>query len=558
MPPTTARKSTPSPSSTSAKDSGRPRNREGFRESAESFVVAAILAVIIRAFLAEAFVIPTGSMAPTLMGRHKDVQCDECGHMFQVNVHTDPTGRDVPPTYGICENCRVPMRVSKLPSFKGDRILVMKFPFAMPWLPGSSAPNRWDVIVFKYPENPDQNFIKRMVGLPDEELQILGGDILTRALGSEDPFQFARKPVPHLLAMQMPVYDDSQRPRHLADKKEWQRWSAADDRAWTEPLPGTFATDNSSDWAELAYRHLVPSREQWDDLLADRPTTAPQPRLITDFYSYNSGGGSIEHPHWVGDLTLSCRVDVESAQGQLAITLFKGGIPYRCEIDLSDGRATLSRSGEAIERPVATEVRGPGSYDLTLANVDGRLTLLVNGQAPASMGDGIAYDDGTQTRRTPTVDDLKPARIAARGARVKLSRLVLQRDIYYTQTPNGSDYAATHLVDSSSTGEDFTDPSRFGNLEITPGKTYPIGEGRYMMMGDNSPQSSDGRAWRNDDRAWDTIDRRSWEVPETMIVGEAFFIYWPHGKPFGPETVVPGTELRVPFRPYVERMKWIR
>lgn len=557
MPPTTTAKSKAALASKPT-DSGRPRNREGSRETVESFVVAAILAVLIRAFLAEAFVIPTGSMAPTLMGRHKDVECQECHHPFQVNVHTDPAGRDISPAHGTCDNCRAPMRVSKLPSFKGDRILVMKFPFEMPWLPGSSAPDRWDVLVFKYPENPDQNFIKRMVGLPDEELTILGGDVLTRKLGSDGPFQFARKPVRHLLAMQMPVYDDSHRPTHLVGKKDWQRWAPSTDGAWTEPAPSTFAPGDSSDWAELAYRHLVPSPVQWDDLLADRTTSAPRPRLITDFYSYNSGGGSMEHPHWVGDLTLSCRVEVEAARGQLALELIKGGSPYRCEIDLASGQATFLRDGETLGKPAITDIHGPGSYDLTLANVDGRLTLLVNGQPPASIGDGVVYDDGDEPRPTPTEADLRPARVAARGAAIKVSRLVLKRDIYYTQDPNRSDYPATALGEGSSTSDDFTDPARFGNLAALPGKTYAIGAGRYMMMGDNSPQSSDGRAWDHGDQPWDAIHRQTWEVPETMIVGRAFFVYWPHGKPFGPEVRVPGTDLLVPFRPYVERMKWIR
>ena len=53
------------------------------RETVESIVIAFILAFLFRAFEAEAFVIPTGSMAPTLQGRHKDVNCAECGHNFR-------------------------------------------------------------------------------------------------------------------------------------------------------------------------------------------------------------------------------------------------------------------------------------------------------------------------------------------------------------------------------------------------------------------------------------------------------------------------------------------
>ena len=46
------------------------------RETVESLVIAFTLALLFRAFEAEAFVIPTGSMAPTLMGRHKDLDCN--------------------------------------------------------------------------------------------------------------------------------------------------------------------------------------------------------------------------------------------------------------------------------------------------------------------------------------------------------------------------------------------------------------------------------------------------------------------------------------------------
>ena len=56
------------------------------RETVESIVIAFVLAFLFRTFEAEAFVIPTGSMAPTLMGRHKDVDCPKCGYRYQVSA----------------------------------------------------------------------------------------------------------------------------------------------------------------------------------------------------------------------------------------------------------------------------------------------------------------------------------------------------------------------------------------------------------------------------------------------------------------------------------------
>ena len=59
---------------------------QGERETVEAFVVAFILALLFRAFIAEAFVIPTGSMAPALMGAHKDLFCDRCNQNFPVGA----------------------------------------------------------------------------------------------------------------------------------------------------------------------------------------------------------------------------------------------------------------------------------------------------------------------------------------------------------------------------------------------------------------------------------------------------------------------------------------
>ena len=57
-----------------------------FRETVESVVIAFILAFMFRTFEAEAFVIPTGSMAPTLQGRHKDIVCPQCGYEFRTGA----------------------------------------------------------------------------------------------------------------------------------------------------------------------------------------------------------------------------------------------------------------------------------------------------------------------------------------------------------------------------------------------------------------------------------------------------------------------------------------
>lgn len=109
---------------------GRWRKSE-VREYAESIIVAILVAMGLRAFVVEAFKIPSGSMIPTL----------------QV----------------------------------GDHIFVNKFTYgpAIPWtrmrLWSRMPPERGDVIVFAYPEHPEQDFIKRVIAIPGDKLEARGG-----------------------------------------------------------------------------------------------------------------------------------------------------------------------------------------------------------------------------------------------------------------------------------------------------------------------------------------------------------------------------------------------
>src|SRR5438876_2817977 len=85
------------------------------KDTIESILIAFILAFIFRAFVVEAFVIPTGSMAPTLLGAHMRFTCPDCGYRFEANYSSpnDTGGSDVVipavaegATFGAhCPNC---------------------------------------------------------------------------------------------------------------------------------------------------------------------------------------------------------------------------------------------------------------------------------------------------------------------------------------------------------------------------------------------------------------------------------------------------------------------
>ena len=120
------------------------KKKSVLREWVEAAVFAAFLAFcIIRPFIVQAFKIPSGSMRPTLL--------------------------------------------------EGDLILVNKFiygakvPFTKYRLPKVNEIKRGDVIVFIYPEDPKKDFIKRMVGLPGDVIEIKNGTIFVNEKPLTEP-----------------------------------------------------------------------------------------------------------------------------------------------------------------------------------------------------------------------------------------------------------------------------------------------------------------------------------------------------------------------------------
>src|SRR3972149_6561028 len=70
------------------------KRKSKLRENIESIAFAIAIAFAIRYFVVEAFKIPTGSMAPTLLGEHKDVKCPNCGWSYYAGP---PRGRTTCP-----------------------------------------------------------------------------------------------------------------------------------------------------------------------------------------------------------------------------------------------------------------------------------------------------------------------------------------------------------------------------------------------------------------------------------------------------------------------------
>jgi signal peptidase I len=114
------------------------------REYFESIVIAVILALFVRTWVVQAFKIPTGSMENNLL----------IGDHLLVNKFV------FGPTTGAFERGVLPMR----------------------------EPRRGDVLVFKYPDEPDRDFIKRVIGLPGETLELRAKKIYINGRPLDEPY----------------------------------------------------------------------------------------------------------------------------------------------------------------------------------------------------------------------------------------------------------------------------------------------------------------------------------------------------------------------------------
>lgn len=557
--------------------------RDNWRDTIESIVIAFILAFIFRTFVCEAFIIPTGSMAETLYGRHKDVICSECKTRFRVGASSEVDrehGYFIPSKrlkYGFCPNCRHQMDIEDELPFAGDRILVNKFPYEF------ADPKRWEVVVFKFPGDPKISYIKRLIGLPGETISILGGD-LYRQVGELGKSEILRKP-PHIQQeTQILVYDHQKPAQILLDQGFPERWAAVnqldpelvDHNGWaTDPGTRSFSIDatqklaaSSESW--IRYRHLVPKPVDWQRAFEKKQIEMGPPlMLVADHYSYNSGfvgDFPISDPEtdsvgdrWVGDLTLNCQVEVQESVGLLTLELIEGRRKYHCDFDLASGRTTLSyqdeskrtATGDYEDVPVGeaqTIVGKPGTYQLVFANVDDRLLLSVNGSWITFQSEGKPVDGAYEfpqlaAERVPTHLDLSPVGVAARQAKLRVSKLLITRDVHYTyRNENDAHDARRRLEDPVLYADDIKrkEPDRF-----------PLLDDEMLVLGDNSPCSSDSRMWSHQPSHPHALKR-------SLMIGKAFMIYWPHGIPFpGPRGFSPylGEALNSKLYYWHEEMK---
>ncbi len=494
----------------SAFRSGPPRERTPLRNNLESIALAFLLVLCVRQMVAEAFRIRHGSMAPTLIGDHREVRCPNCGWVFYVGKHNAGRRGEVE-----CPNCRYrwagvsrydrqgrPLRFRR-PEWlwntavradgtviKGTkaanrvqrgaaRLFVNKFIYRL------RKPRRWEVAVFLYPgydarcldcdwrgtvEAPEdarcpdcgsrrleitgKNFIKRIIGLPGEEVQLKEGDVYING-------SIAPKPPGVQESYWFHVFDS----RFMPDKEVVRIWDMPDGGE-AQCRPGGDLRLKALGSAEPVMVGFAPPIK---DLYAyDGPATAtglPAP--------YAAGR------HTVGDCRIRTKVRVERCDpegGAVLLEIRDAGHRFLYAVPAGRPGPALLLDGELrMESPDRRVLQCGEQRRLSLENYDGRLVCRLDGE------EVLRHTWG------PGEGGPRGIRFGARGARVTWEQVVIERDIYYLNRAS----AGLHPP------------------------AYQLGADEYFVLGDNSPASSDSRSWSEPG------------IPEDNLIGRAFFVFWP-------------------------------
>jgi signal peptidase I len=378
----------------------KPR-RTPWRDNIEALSVAIIMAVMFKYFALEAYQIPTGSMQPTLMGEPL------------------PDG-DVK-----------------------DRILVDKLSFHY------RDPQRFEVVVFKYPLNRAQNFVKRLVGMPGEQLHIENGDLWRRDNAGQ-PWQILRRP--------RAVQEDQWKALDVGPPVGGKHW-VADQGSKTAPAMNERTAEVNGD-ASLRFvaNGDGPIRDVYSDGYPELMRRAIHQRPST---------------YYVGDLRATGRIRARAGLKQFTVVLTEGKLRYEFQIPgpaapadaqprlvVQSSTATSAGHDPVVSDKLGAAQRLPSGEWLRFSaqNLDDRLTLELDGKTVAELDIAAAKDQTSSVH------------LKFEGEGASLDELQVWRDIYYTTENRPSEWT--------------------------------IPEDCYMMFGDNTQNSSDSRMWELMHKRW--------------------------------------------------------
>lgn len=477
---------------TGKKGSRKVSRKDRVAEVANTFewlITAFILAFVFRSFIMEAFRIPTGSMADTLMGANFRLRCQQCGYKYdhgfvpqnyRLPPDTVPRGNVHPPRTR-CPSCGYyQLTNSAMPISYGDRILVLKCIYQF------SEPKQWDVVVFKNPLEPAVNYIKRLVGRPGETVEIIDGDIYIDG-------QISRKPSKVQNELWMPIYDNDYQPVR-------PREGSFNGHIWQQPFRNAAGSKWIIEKDNPTVFCLYCSENEINSLIYDTS-------IGNDFrasYAYNDVR-EYNYMPYCSDLMVRLYVNPAESSGRVGMALGKYQTDYRAWVDFAGNMVIeVMKDGKTVElarRSIEPAIVNRPSL-VKLANVDHQLIFQFGSEK-------LVYDLGRLPGDAgPRETNIQPVVEIFGSGKLKLSHVAIFRDIHYTSAKFANSISSGRAVE---------------------GNSFTLKEDEFFMLGDNSPNSEDCRWWSRKGVGNNRSFYREGIVPRDYLVGKALCVYWPNG-----------------------------
>ena len=395
------------------------QDRRVVRENLDAFGIAILMAVLLKYFAIEAYQIPTSSMQPTLMG-------SSVAGVF-------------------------------------DRIVVDKLRYEI------VEPKRWDITVFRYPIARNQNYVKRMVGMPGDKLRITGGNIY-RVVGADaarpEDLEIERKPDMVQDALWKELFPARY---YLSGGGKVLDYFSGRGGRWSEKemtltaRPSNDRTPVSLTFTDRIHGGLV------NQVYDGYPTSTAQKMR-------REGMGNPDLLRAVQDARMSFTLTPQKAPREVQIEVavhHAGGSLYRFRFELAGGKGRLVVLVGGDEKKASpefeAEVPAGESTHLGFAHVDDRCIAYLDGSEVAHLDCG----DFKTIRPMIAQSGAGSGRVIVKasvtgGGSVEIADVVVERDLHYL-------------------------PSTMPGKPLV--QVIEVPEGHYFMLGDNTLQSVDSRDW---------------------------------------------------------------
>lgn len=388
-----------------------------------------------------AAVIDGDSMAPHLVGQHHALECLECEMPFSIE--------SVAPDFeATCPNCGYRQVKTSTATFTAAN--------AVSLLPLSRAPKRWSVVGVGLADQKDA-VVKRIAGMPGEQITIAGGDLFNQQGVLRKPWSVQKQ-------MRIPVFDSSN--QALPPYGNDRRFRASESSGWkVTDRPRFVETQNSGDIQWLDYVHWRNCRRN-----GERDEEFP----IDDFYGFNQTTARGLFP--VDDLHVELDLEFVELGSTfvLAFRRIREGLNDAPEqvFSLTKRETSIeidyrgSKQRKPLQRSRAFKCDLP-KLKLVFSSFDRVILLKLDGNTVLELRELESETRGPGDLSVFDPHCKQAFRIGGQSGSIAIDRLAIWRDVHFLDGPAGMEAKR---------------------------KTLDAGSG-YILLGDNSPRSLDSRVW---------------------------------------------------------------